>query len=219
MVDGQRTLPLDNDYFDNDFVQSWVVRVEEQFRQVTRQLSDVQAINEKLVTDIAKLHNEIRNLRKEAEPVKTSAVRMKQCSKRPWASSLTNGRLMTCRFVKERSDTVLRVVWSGHLNLKYEDSESYSCRRWFFTLNGEECLAPRSIDVALISPSYFHMSRANYVEGYCRGVAAGPVNITWNIGNCPTDEGNSGTVLTGGFETTRIVAEEVFVEDASDVIV
>ena len=81
MVDGQRTLPLDNDYFDNDFVQSWVVRVEEQFRQVTQQLSDVQAINEKLVTDIAKLHNETRNLRKEAEPVKTSRY--------IWSSQLT----------------------------------------------------------------------------------------------------------------------------------
>ena len=57
----------------------------------------------------------------------------------------------SCDFVKKRNDTVLRVVWNGGLRLIDKGSKVDSMRRWFFTINGEECKKPRTIDVQLYS--------------------------------------------------------------------
>ena len=58
------------------------------------------------------------------------------------------------------------------------------------------------------------------VEGYCRGIAAGNVNVAWNIGDC-TNNGrdNVGDSWTGWGTTVRIIVEELYVEDADNVII
>ncbi|KAI0241976.1 hypothetical protein LSAT2_015448 [Lamellibrachia satsuma] len=155
-----------------------------------------------------------------------SAVKLKQCSKRGLNDGREYGLLYSCEFVKKRDDTVLRVVWNGDLRLLHNGNKYASCRRWFFTINGQECSNPRTIDTQLhthIKGSNMH--RPAYVEGYCRGVAAGHVNVAWNVGDCVNGEGfeqssyDVDDSMTGWVATVRIIVEEVGVEDADTVIV
>ncbi|KAI0226053.1 hypothetical protein LSAT2_023251 [Lamellibrachia satsuma] len=131
-----------------------------------------------------------------------SAVNLKQCSKRGLNYDKENGLAYSCEFVKKRDDTVLRVVFNGDLRLIHKGNKYASCRRWFFTINGQECM-----------------------EGYCRGVAAGDVRVAWNIGDCVNGEGwdqsnyNTGDSYAGWVATVRIIVEEVGVEDADNAIV
>ena len=57
--------------------------------------------------------------------------------------------LQSCDFVKKRDDTVLRVVWNGDLRLINTGPKGGSARRWFFTINGQECKDPTTIDTQL----------------------------------------------------------------------
>ncbi|KAI0224511.1 hypothetical protein LSAT2_024481, partial [Lamellibrachia satsuma] len=132
----------------------------------------------------------------------------------------------SCDFVKKRDDTVLRVVWNGNLGLIHTGPKGASCRRWFFTINGKECSEPRTIDTQLyVRNAANNIHRPAYVEGYCRGIAAGDVYVAWNVGDIVDGVGwdqkdhNVGDSWTGWVATVRIIVEEVGVEDADTVIV
>ncbi|KAI0224109.1 hypothetical protein LSAT2_024863 [Lamellibrachia satsuma] len=132
-----------------------------------------------------------------------------------------NGLVYSCEFVKKREDTVLRVVWNGDLRLIHTGPKHGSCRRWFFTINGRECSEPRTIDTQLhVQTRDTNIHRPAYVEGYCRGVSAGHVNVGWNVGDCVGGHVfNAGDSDTGWGATVRIIVEEVGIEDANTVIV
>ena len=51
--------------------------------------------------------------------------------------------LQDCTFTKLRSDSALRVLFSGSLRLK---CKSACCQRWYFTFNGAECAGPLPIE-------------------------------------------------------------------------
>ncbi|KAK2182368.1 hypothetical protein NP493_357g04033 [Ridgeia piscesae] len=128
----------------------------------------------------------------------------------------------SCDFVKKRDDTVLRVVWNGNLRLIHTGPRGGSARRWFFTINGKECSDPRTIDTQLhVRDSDSNTHRPAYVEGYCRGVAAGDVYVTWNVGDISSGQSryNVGDSYTGWAATVRIIVEEVDVDSADTVIV
>ena len=55
----------------------------------------------------------------------------------------------SCEFVKKRDDTVLRVVWNGDLHLLDKGPKRGSARRWLFTINGQECKEPKTIDTQI----------------------------------------------------------------------
>ena len=55
----------------------------------------------------------------------------------------------TCDFVKKFDETVLRVAWNGDLRLINTGPKGGSARRWFFTMNGQECKDPIAIDTQL----------------------------------------------------------------------
>ncbi|KAI0239526.1 hypothetical protein LSAT2_009740 [Lamellibrachia satsuma] len=133
----------------------------------------------------------------------------------------THVRDPSCEFVKKRDDTVLRVVWNGDLRLMHTGPKQGSCRRWFFTINGGECSEPKTIDTQLhVKTRGANIHRPAYVEGYCRGVSAGHVNVGWNVGDCQNMNAyNVGDSSTGYKATVRIIVEEVDVEDANTVIV
>ena len=59
------------------------------------------------------------------------------------------------------------------------------------------------------------------VEGYCRGIAAGDVNVTWHVGDIPRRQSsyNTGDSQTGWMATVRIIVEEVDVDSADTAIV
>ncbi|KAK2167000.1 hypothetical protein NP493_1290g02052 [Ridgeia piscesae] len=67
--------------------------------------------------------------------------------------------------LRNRDDTVLRVVWNGDIRLKDTGPKYASARRWFFTINGKECRDPRTIDTQLhVSDSTSDNHRPAYVS-------------------------------------------------------
>ena len=59
------------------------------------------------------------------------------------------------------------------------------------------------------------------MEGYCSGVPAGKVKVTWNVGDCPLYWGtayNAGDSFTGWVSTSRIIVEEQIVLDTGNTI-
>ncbi|KAK2167001.1 hypothetical protein NP493_1290g02029 [Ridgeia piscesae] len=184
--------------------------------------------------DIRKLTEENERLLQKIEAGKTdiqtgrnrSIVHVKQCSKRNMNDGKEYGLLFSCDFVKNRDDTVLRVVWNGNLRLIHTGPKDGSARRWFFTINGKECRDPRTIDTQLhVSDSTSDNHRPAYVEGYCRGIPAGDVYVAWNVGDVVSGVGadqskfNTGDSYTGWIATVRIIVEEVDVESSDTVIV
>ncbi|KAI0239582.1 hypothetical protein LSAT2_009689 [Lamellibrachia satsuma] len=154
-----------------------------------------------------------------------SAVNMKQCSKRDLNYQNEYGLAFSCDFVKKRDDTVLRVVWNGDLRLINTGPKGGSARRWFFTINGQECKDPTTIDTQLhTADRTSNVHRPAYVEGYCRGIPAGDVKVGWNVGDIGDgkvsiqNNHNVGDSWTGWMATVRIIVEEVGVEDADTVI-
>ena len=63
------------------------------------------------------------------------------------------------------------------------------------------------------------------MEGYCRGIPAGDVNVAWNVGDVVNGVGwdqsdyNTGDSVTGWVATVRIIVEEVDVENSDTAIV
>ncbi|KAI0234905.1 hypothetical protein LSAT2_014724 [Lamellibrachia satsuma] len=146
---------------------------------------------------------------------------LKQCSRRGLNSARKYGLVYSCEFVKKRDDTVLRVVWNGDMRLINTGPRGASGRRWFFTINGQECSEPRTIDTELtFHTESTNIHRPTYVEGYCRGIAAGDVYVAWNVGDCISQATfNVGDSHTGWEATVRIIVEEVAVKDANTLIV
>uniref|UniRef100_A0A8C2B8X6 Collagen triple helix repeat containing 1a n=1 Tax=Cyprinus carpio TaxID=7962 RepID=A0A8C2B8X6_CYPCA len=67
----------------------------------------------------------------------------KQCA---WSSlnyGIDLGKIAECTFTKQRSDSTLRVLFSGSLRLKCKMA---CCQRWYFTFNGAECTGPLPIE-------------------------------------------------------------------------
>ncbi|KAJ8785111.1 hypothetical protein J1605_007667 [Eschrichtius robustus] len=70
----------------------------------------------------------------------------KQCS---WSSlnyGIDLGKIAECTFTKMRSNSALRVLFSGSLRLK---CRSACCQRWYFTFNGAECSGPLPIEAII----------------------------------------------------------------------
>uniref|UniRef100_F7E4N9 Collagen triple helix repeat containing 1 n=1 Tax=Equus caballus TaxID=9796 RepID=F7E4N9_HORSE len=70
----------------------------------------------------------------------------KQCS---WSSlnyGIDLGKIAECTFTKMRSNSALRVLFSGSLRLKCRNA---CCQRWYFTFNGAECSGPLPIEAII----------------------------------------------------------------------
>ena len=59
--------------------------------------------------------------------------------------------IIMCDFIKKKYNTVLRVAWNGDFHLIHRGTTGTSCRRLYFTLNGDECSQPKTIDTPIIS--------------------------------------------------------------------
>ncbi|KAI0233710.1 hypothetical protein LSAT2_016074 [Lamellibrachia satsuma] len=171
------------------------------------------------------LQTQMQELRQELARKKTeipSASRVMQCSKRNMYDNRQHGVLLECVFEKKHNDTVLRIAWNGDLRLLHAGSKSQSCRRWYFSLNDKECSVPDTIDSILIaSTNGPSLHKPAYVDGYCRGVPAGTVNVAWNVGDCPGDIHDRygiGNSFTGWLSTSRIIIQEEIVENANNTI-
>ncbi|XP_078363969.1 collagen triple helix repeat-containing protein 1-like [Oculina patagonica] len=113
-----------------------------------------------------------------------------------------------CVFNKTFNSTGLRVVWN-------EDLRIYGChtcsRRWYFTFNGAECLAPAAIDgvVYMIFGAIGkkNLYRIRQIEGVCEKVHKGIVRVGFWVGNCAGY--GSADAVTGWKSVSRIYVEEV----------
>uniref|UniRef100_A0A803W203 Collagen triple helix repeat containing 1 n=1 Tax=Ficedula albicollis TaxID=59894 RepID=A0A803W203_FICAL len=116
-----------------------------------------------------------------------------------------------CTFTKMRSNSALRVLFSGSLRLK---CRSACCQRWYFTFNGAECAGPLPIEAIIYldqgSPelnSTINIHRTSSVEGLCEGINAGLVDIAIWVGTC--SDYPRGDASTGWNSVSRIIIEEL----------
>ncbi|KAI0216656.1 hypothetical protein LSAT2_031354 [Lamellibrachia satsuma] len=173
-------------------------------------------------SDFLALQTLVRELQQDLATTKAgsrSPAMIKQCSRRGMNDNRESGVIMECNFVKQRDDSVLRVAWNGDLRLIHNGPRGGSCRRWYFTLNGNECGDPKPIDTQLLNNlKVINIHHPNYVEGYCRGLPAGTVRVMWNVGDCTNQSPSysAGDSYTGWISTVRITVEEVNVEDANE---
>ncbi|XP_028646767.1 collagen triple helix repeat-containing protein 1 isoform X1 [Erpetoichthys calabaricus] len=135
----------------------------------------------------------------------------KQCA---WSSlnyGIDLGKIADCTFTKMRTDSALRVVFSGSLRLKCKNA---CCQRWYFTFNGAECTGPLPIEAIIYldqgSPelnSTINIHRTSSVEGLCEGIHAGLVDVGVWVGTCA--DYPRGDASTGWNSVSRIIIEEL----------
>ncbi|XP_070823143.1 collagen triple helix repeat-containing protein 1-like isoform X2 [Chaetodon trifascialis] len=135
----------------------------------------------------------------------------KQCAWNSLNYGIDLGKVADCTFTKLRSDSAVRVLFSGSLRLK---CKSACCQRWYFTFNGAECTGPLPIESIIYldqgSPelnSTINIHRTSSVEGLCEGVKAGLVDVAVWVGTCA--DYPRGDASTGWNSVSRIIIEEL----------
>ncbi|XP_059527980.1 collagen triple helix repeat-containing protein 1 [Myotis daubentonii] len=135
----------------------------------------------------------------------------KQCSWNSLNYGIDLGKIAECTFTKMRSNSALRVLFSGSLRLK---CRSACCQRWYFTFNGAECSGPLPIEAIIYldqgSPelnSTINIHRTSSVEGLCEGIGAGLVDVAIWVGTC--SDYPKGDASTGWNSVSRIIIEEL----------
>ncbi|XP_041844847.1 collagen triple helix repeat-containing protein 1-like isoform X1 [Melanotaenia boesemani] len=135
----------------------------------------------------------------------------KQCAWNSLNYGIDLGKVADCTFTKLRSDSSLRVLFSGSLRLKCKNA---CCQRWYFTFNGAECTGPLPIESIIYldqgSPelnSTINIHRTSSVEGLCEGVKAGLVDVAVWVGTCA--DYPKGDASTGWNSVSRIIVEEL----------
>ncbi|XP_028592167.2 collagen triple helix repeat-containing protein 1 [Podarcis muralis] len=135
----------------------------------------------------------------------------KQCSWSALNYGIDLGKIAECTFTKMRSNSALRVLFSGSLRLKCRNA---CCQRWYFTFNGAECSGPLPIEAIIYldqgSPelnSTINIHRTSSVEGLCEGISAGLVDIAVWVGTC--SDYPPGDASTGWNSVSRIIIEEL----------
>ncbi|XP_061919627.1 collagen triple helix repeat-containing protein 1 isoform X3 [Entelurus aequoreus] len=135
----------------------------------------------------------------------------KQCAWKSLNYGIDLGKIADCTFTKLRSDSALRVLFSGSLRLKCKNA---CCQRWYFTFNGAECTAPLPIESIIYldqgSPelnSTINIHRTSSVEGLCEGVKAGLVDVAVWVGTCA--DYPRGDASTGWNSVSRVIIEEL----------
>ncbi|XP_061805352.1 collagen triple helix repeat-containing protein 1-like isoform X1 [Nerophis lumbriciformis] len=135
----------------------------------------------------------------------------KQCAWNSLNYGIDLGKIADCTFTKLRTDSALRVLFSGSLRLKCKNA---CCQRWYFTFNGAECMAPLPIESIIYldqgSPelnSTINIHRTSSVEGLCEGVKAGLVDVAVWVGTCA--DYPRGDASTGWNSVSRVIIEEL----------
>ena len=129
---------------------------------------------------------------------------------------------MSCDFSKQSEESAIRVAWDGNIGLKGCDN---CCMRWFLTFDGEECIDPGPIDVALHQDlsdinqaSWFDEYRPASIVGFCRGtnsssLSTGSHTVSLSVGACAGLDLSTSQVLTGYNSVSRFIIEEFPDED------
>ncbi|XP_062321118.1 collagen triple helix repeat-containing protein 1-like isoform X1 [Osmerus eperlanus] len=135
----------------------------------------------------------------------------KQCAWNSLNYGIDLGKIADCTFTKLRTDSALRVLFTGSLRLKCKTA---CCQRWFFTFNGAECNGPLPVESIIYldqgSPelnSTINIHRTSSVEGLCEGIKAGLVDVAIWVGTCA--DYPRGDASTGWNSVSRVIIEEL----------
>ncbi|XP_031432262.1 collagen triple helix repeat-containing protein 1-like [Clupea harengus] len=135
----------------------------------------------------------------------------KQCAWNSLNYGIDLGKIADCTFTKLRSDSAVRVLFSGSLRLK---CRSACCQRWYFTFNGAECAGPLPIESIIYldqgSPEFnstINIHRTTAVEGLCEGIRSGLVDVAIWVGTC--GDYPRGDASTGWNSVSRVIIEEL----------
>jgi len=130
----------------------------------------------------------------------------KECAWQNLNDQTDYGLIKDCMFTKNFSDTVLHVYWTGSLRI-YKCTNC--CKRWYFTFNGAECVAPLPIDgiVFMWQGNTQDLHRVRHIEGHCNNVHKGQVRVGFWVGDCA--HGAKAHASTGWQSVSRIFVEEV----------
>ncbi|XP_013399537.1 uncharacterized protein LOC106165752 [Lingula anatina] len=123
-----------------------------------------------------------------------------------------NAEIKRFYYIKMSSSSVLRVTFNGVI--RPATSRGY-CARWFFKSNNNLCSDPQTIE------GEWHENSNQYAEvdkriptsvsGMCKGLSAGNVLVSFNIGTCNAGTGRHST-YTGWMTRMTIMVEEVHAE-------
>ncbi|XP_077977597.1 collagen triple helix repeat-containing protein 1-like [Glandiceps talaboti] len=130
---------------------------------------------------------------------------IKQCAWDNISDRRNNAIIKDCIFNKTSSRTALRVLWNGNFRAR---SQAYSCTRWYFTFDGQECRDPLPIDTVLFTHTNFNMHFGSSVEGLCYGIPAGRVDVEFRVGSCRFHPVST-DLYTGWASVSRMVIEEL----------
>ena len=113
------------------------------------------------------------------------------------------------RLLKTQSETALRITYHGDLRVV---SSSNDCRRWFFTINGNDCSSPATIDATVHPTGVTDLNnhRPGTLDGFCENITKGRVIVGLSIGKCKYGyENNSGDGYTCWGSVCPVIIEEV----------
>ncbi|XP_048384618.1 collagen triple helix repeat-containing protein 1-like [Stegostoma tigrinum] len=139
-------------------------------------------------------------------------INYKQCAWKALNYGIDLGKIAECTFTKLRTDSALRVLFTGSLRLKCKTA---CCQRWYFTFNGAECSGPLPIEAIIYldqgSPEFnstINIHRTSSVEGLCEGINAGLVDVSVWVGLCSNGY-PQGDASTGWNSVSRLIIEEM----------
>ena len=133
---------------------------------------------------------------------------VKQCTFKALNNNWDNGQIKTCDFQKVYSNSALRVTYEGVLRLI--SCPSGCCRRWFITINGNECSSPAPIDTIIYANkvSNLNLHRPGTLDGFCNNIPAGRVTVGLSVGKC-NGFPDVGDAYTCWNSVCRLIIEEV----------
>ncbi|XP_072015078.1 collagen triple helix repeat-containing protein 1-like [Amphiura filiformis] len=142
----------------------------------------------------------------EAFPISVSK-NWRQCSWLRTNDGQDNGQVYSCDFTKEYDDTSIYVSMSTNMRVAYTNG---ACCRWYMKFNGNECSDPDKIEAVTYAAGYgvsYNLHRPRVLVGYCDGIAAGSVAVTFWVGTC----NGYGTYdcYTGWNSASHLIVEEV----------
>ncbi|XP_028406113.1 collagen triple helix repeat-containing protein 1-like isoform X2 [Dendronephthya gigantea] len=111
----------------------------------------------------------------------------------------------TCTYTKRESHTSLRVTFNGAMRVI--GCSGGCCRRWFLTINGQECRNPATIDTSIYATGAVNRHSPKTLDGFCNEIPRGQVTVGISIGTCPGAK--AGDAYTGWYSVSRIIIEEV----------